>query len=246
LSLPFVCGSLFGKGFINLNFNEGLRYADDNVISLPGWSISYDGKADPQLNPLLSDGYSAVYIGTVGYLRGTPNYVMASEQGGKLSVVPFPTYPGNTTLALGHNIAWLDWRGGSYVSLSQTADLSPTDKYIWFYKDDGINLTVLANGIPVAYSTGEYRDPQTGEFTFAHTVADLSQFAGKKDVTLEFRYTTPLKRISNDDRIRLTVTIDELFFAPTNIPEPSAYVLLGLGGLGLGAMAMSRRKRLPI
>jgi len=132
------------------------------------------------------------------------------------------------------------------VSLSQTADLSPTDKYIWFYKDDGINLTVLANGIPVAYSTGEYRDPQTGEFTFAHTVADLSQFAGKKDVTLEFRYTTPLKRISNDDRIRLTVTIDELFFAPTNIPEPSAYVLLGLGGLGLGAMAMSRRKRLPI
>ena len=213
------------------------------MISLPGWSISYDGKADPGLHPLLPDGSPAIYIGEVGSLRGQPNYVMASEPGGRTSASVFPTYPGNTTLALGHNIAWLDWKGGSYVSLLQTADLSPTDKYLWFYKNEGINLSVLVNGTPVPYSTGEYLNPQTGEFYFPHTVADLSQFAGQKDVALEFRYTTPIKRISNDDGIRLTVTIDELFFAPTNVPEPSAFVLVGLGAAGLWSAAATRRRR---
>jgi len=159
-----------------------------------------------------------------------------------LGLYGFPDYPGNLAIGMGHSIIYPDWQGGSYVSLSQTADLSPTDKYLWFYKDDGINLTVLANQKVVSYATGEFIYPQTGGRYYPHTVADLSEFAGQKDVTLEFRYTTPLKRISNDDRIRLNVTIDELFFAPTDIPEPSAFALLGLGAAGLWTVSSARSR----
>lgn len=240
--LAFLCQGMFGKEFINLSFNEGVRYPEADAISIPGWSVSYNGSLDSGLNPFLPDGYPSVYVGSVGYLRGAPNYIAASEEGGSLSATAFPSYPGNTSLTLGHNIVYPDWLGGSYVSLSQTADLSLTDRFLWFYKNEGINLTVFANGRALSYATGEFRDPLTHEPHYPHTVVDLSEFAGQKDVTLELRYTTPLKRVSNDDRSRLTVTIDELFFAPTNIPEPSAFALLGLGAAGLWMVSSARSR----
>lgn len=230
------------NNFINLSFDETQYSEGEYWAYIPGWTVSYDGFVDTQRNPMRSDGSQRIAAGLFSNLSGAPNFA-AVAPGAGFDVFERPDQLNNKYMELGHNTAWFDWKGGSYVSLSQTADLSLTDRYLWFYKDDGRNLMVLANGKPLLLTTGEPIRPAVGGiYYYPHTIADLSEFIGQSNVTLEFRYTTPVERISNYDGRGLSVHFDQLFFAPTNVPEPSAFALLGLGATGLWTLASARSK----
>jgi hypothetical protein len=203
--------------------NLGFDTYDTNSSLLPGWHIN-----NPIFNvpPNTSQGtfigvnqvtiglnYHTLYDGNI-----VPGVGYAFPAFGKYSLAFVPGIDGN----------------GVYTpySLSQTGDI-PADAMSIHFLDFGAPFELRINGslVPLIYDyppSELKRDPRTP----VNVNGDVSMFAGQS-AALDF--TTVLDRAYDINGI------DEISFSPQIAPEPSTWVLLGLGGLGL----LARRKIFP-
>jgi hypothetical protein len=125
--------------------------------------------------------------------------------------------------------------------LVQTGDVPPDAQSIRFFNYGG-PFEVRVNGLPISLIYDHQSNPAFPALRMAEVVGDISAFAGE---TVELRFVTidnppGLGPISFDNVLN---GIDSIRFSPEPIPEPSAWLLLGLGGVGL--LAWHRRQRRP-
>jgi len=179
----------------------------------------------PNGDQLIRTSFSYAWVGEN---RSVTIFGSGPEAGPEFLGIQDPV--GNNYIQLGD----YDLRGGKgvgdYISLLQTGNLDDTDKYLWLYDAGRDNRMILANGKPLRIVEGSLGQ---GTPDLRHyTAADLTEFAGQQNVTLEMRFTIPPNSPQNNFGSEVMHwTFDQLFFSQANIPEPGSLGLLGIGAL---------------
>jgi hypothetical protein len=255
--LAILVGLLFSAtvcragSFINLDFDQGSysTFAGSTWVSLPGWTVSVNGNVVPETDaahsglPRLPNGDQLIRtsfsISSVGENRSLVIFGSPAEGSDAFALIPDP--PGNNYIILGDYDLRMGRGIGDYISLLQTGNLDDTDKYLWLYDAGRDNRMILANGKPLRIVEGVLGEgtPEQRKYT----AADLTEFAGQQNVTLEMRFTIPPNSPQNNFGSEVVGwTFDQLFFSQANIPEPGSLSLLGIGALILlGKAAHARR-----
>ena len=189
--------------------NLGFDSYDTNSALLPGWHI--DSRL---LNGRLNTS-EGTFIGLNQVTIGLNYHTL--YDGSILPGVGF-SFPVSGKYSLGF---WAGGDGsGNYVpySLSQTGDVPADAKSIHFIDFGGpFELRINGSVVPLLYIPG---NPTVNVY------GDVSMFAGQN---AELNFTTLAYEING---------IDDISFSPQIVPEPTSWLLLGLGGLGL----LARRK----
>ena len=251
-----------GATFRNLDFEEGtyFQFSELDWVSIPGWTVKVNGEDVPETDPSgfglpktgEGDQIIAVYTGTRSPFESFPATTVGRDRTMSIFGSPqdhdwsnhpfagFPLDPENPNfITFARNPAIPRPSGGQYISLSQTGNLGEEDKYLWFMNPASGwgGVTVFANDKQLRVLTAAIVDPNPPPDAIGriigYSTADLTQFAGQDNVTLEFRYTVSPVDHAFPSRHPFPAQIDELFFSTVNIPEPTTYGLLGLGALWL-------------
>jgi len=193
--------------------NLGFDSYDTNSRLLPGWHIE---------SPLI-DGRANTNGGTfIGLNRVTAGINYHSLYDGTiLPEIGYAAFP-----AFGkYSLAFLLGNDGNGIylpyTLSQTGDI-PADANSIHFIDFGGPFELRINGslVPLIY----YYPPTMFNRDPVNVYGDVSMFAGQ---SAELDFTTVRDPACSFNGI------DEISFSPQIAPEPTTWLLFGLGGLGL-------------
>lgn len=122
--------------------------------------------------------------------------------------------------------------------ISQTGDVPAEARSLMFCTDfsSDANIVVSLDGIPVPISLYSVGNVINSDFGPVKTyIGDISAFSGREDVTLRFEAVPIVEPALS------SANIDMIAFSSIEVPEPSAFALLGIGILLLPGFFGLRR-----
>lgn len=225
LSLWFIIGAIvtsLAAPFQNLDFDEANT---NNVVATPGAPFDLFGPTSEMLPhwTLLAPTESAGEVGLNTFLAG-PGYVTLVQQElrghlpveGKYSLYVMPGSRFDLNLA---------------QSVAQIGEIPPEANSIEFLSYEE-RFEVRVNDVPIALQYERLVNPDEPLMPVARVFGDIRSFAGQ---TVELKFTAPQTRRSG-------YGLDSISFSPKIVPEPSTWVLFGLGGLTLLAVRWRGRR----
>ena len=218
LAFQIGCIEGFCAPFLNLGFDQANT---NNIFDVSGGGFAFYGPAAEML-PGWSLRTPVQEVSLIGYNAVTAGLDFASLYDQNVtSLNPAFTFPTDVKYSLGL------WPGpDTPYTLSQLGDIPAGARSIRFMNYGGpLELRANNSVVPLVYVGSAVPG---NPFNRINVFGDISQFAGQ---TVALDFTT----------IRTSVFIngiDSISFSPEAIPEPSTWVLLAVGMLGL----LARRK----
>lgn len=239
VSLALVT-SLPAQGFLNLGFESAFQPTPGSgdtlpaTLAFPSWQTTLIYPSGPPVTintvyfntHLLDSSHMGIFnSGAAGTYLGSPLF-------------------GNVSAFLLADEDQFVPQGQGAPSLAQTGLIPSSANSLWFATSVGdllpefnppehYDFLVTINGVQIPYTAMETHP------NYVMWAADISSFAGN---VAELRFTldsylsagTPLDR-------GVMLALDGITFSPQSVPEPSAFVLAGIGLIGI--LVLRRRRR---
>jgi hypothetical protein len=215
----------FGVAFQNLGFESAVLDGLEGCVlpveqAFPGWTVSGGAFV----------GYNTIALDSVAVTLHDAGSTLVQPMEGNCSILlqegDDPSSPPEQYPEVLHVPAYI----------SQTGDIPTWATALTFMSDMNVDrLMVSINGgaLPYhVYSVGETVNSHNGPV--ATYIADISAFSGKTGMTLKF---TKLLEDPFDPYEHGSVDLDNIRF----VPEPSSFVLLGIGLFSLAGYRWRRR-----
>ena len=205
-----LCKLVLAQGFVNLNFEQSTIVSsspsaggayDSGTANVAGWTVFCDGLEN--------------YAGgmTVNYNLLTLDAPCVALEG-----TNFPSIP---SIQKKYSL-WLfggDFIGTNGVYIAQTGQIPNTAQSLTYWGLNYNNLVITFNGQLLSFNTIS----NTANYTIYGT--DVSAFAGQ---TGELRFTAPWSQIGSSVLAGSGI-VDNIQFSSSPVPEPSGFLLIGLG-----------------
>lgn len=202
----------YSASFTNLNFERAVIQLNDPDFGWLDWAL-----AVPGWNHSAGFGTEVVYYG-LPHLGSTQIYMLMDEN--TYPAGSFTPYEGKYSLRFASGYATVfptatDW---TQAFISQTGDI-PSDTH-------SLQLTVTG---PFAVFLNTVQIPMLSLGNNRYG-ADVAAFAGTS-AQLTIMNTTPVWAAGSPEweGREISTIVDDIFFHPITIPEPSALALLGVG-----------------
>jgi hypothetical protein len=213
-----------GQGFANLDFesaNVSGHSPGDEVstnVALPSWTAYFSSSSDPTASSLSVVGYDALSLG--------PAFISLEDSNAPNGTGGFSLFPmqGDYSVFLQGSQGSVPFPPGTSTSIGQTGTIPNTAESLTFFAILGGNFQVTFNGQNISYSAVG----SAANYTIYG--ADISSYAGQ---TGQLLFTAPSQT---------STLLDNIQFSSSAVPEPSEFVLSGLGALFLGFRRWTKKR----